>query len=101
MSTLPAVEHLILDQDTDWLTIWFNRPESRNALAHEMTAELRLGKMNYDNACAECHGDTHPVSKQEWRNTGLWRRRRVGNNLVYKRYKKEQEKCDGRITQHD
>ena len=29
-----------------------------NPIAPEMTAELRLGKMNYDNACAECHGDT-------------------------------------------
>ena len=41
MTTLPEVKDLILDQDADWLTIWFNRPESRNALAHEMTAELR------------------------------------------------------------
>ncbi len=41
MSELPNTEHLLLEQEDGWLTIWFNRPESRNALAKEMTAELR------------------------------------------------------------
>lgn len=41
MSNLPSVENLILEEDNGWLTIWFNRPESRNALAKEMTSELR------------------------------------------------------------
>lgn len=32
---------LLLERDADWLTIWFNRPEQRNALSNEMFAELR------------------------------------------------------------
>ena len=40
MTKLPEAENLVLDQDDGWLTIWFNRPESRNALAQEMTNEL-------------------------------------------------------------
>lgn len=41
MSNLPNCENLILEQDGGWLTIWLNRPEARNALAKEMTNELR------------------------------------------------------------
>ncbi len=37
---LPAVEHLILEDTQDTLTIWFNRPEARNALSAEMADEL-------------------------------------------------------------
>ena len=38
---LPQTDHLIADLQTDWLTIWFNRPEARNALSAELIAELR------------------------------------------------------------
>jgi len=37
---LPEVQDLILECDADTLTIWFNRPESRNALSARMAAEL-------------------------------------------------------------
>ena len=37
---LPAVENLLLDTSGDVLTIWFNRPESRNALSAAMADEL-------------------------------------------------------------
>jgi len=37
---LPTVENLILDQEGDVLTIWFNRPEVRNALSQAMADEL-------------------------------------------------------------
>lgn len=33
-------EYLILEPDGDWLTIWLNRPEKRNALSIEMIGEL-------------------------------------------------------------
>lgn len=41
MTDLPKTECLILEQEDGWLTIWFNRPESRNALSRELTTELR------------------------------------------------------------
>lgn len=37
---LPEVSQLILDRDGDVLTIWFNRPELKNALSDEMASEL-------------------------------------------------------------
>lgn len=37
---LPEVETLQLEPDNDALTIWFNRPESRNALSREMSEDL-------------------------------------------------------------
>lgn len=37
---LPDCQHFLLERDRDWLTIWFNRPEARNALSHEVSAEL-------------------------------------------------------------
>lgn len=37
---LPEVKNLILDRDGDTLTIWFNRPEVKNALSDEMAGEL-------------------------------------------------------------
>lgn len=41
MNTLPQTDCLLLECDEGWLTIWFNRPEARNALSQELTAELR------------------------------------------------------------
>ncbi len=37
---LPTVNKLILERDRDLLTIWFNRPEVKNALSDEMAGEL-------------------------------------------------------------
>jgi isohexenylglutaconyl-CoA hydratase len=42
MIEIPSTEHLITELREDWLTIWFNRPEARNALSAELTSELRL-----------------------------------------------------------
>jgi len=41
MRNLPAVTALELDLDGGWLTVWFNRPESRNALSAELSGDLR------------------------------------------------------------
>lgn len=41
MNSLPTCDHLHLDRDRQWLTIWLNRPEVRNALSQELVAELR------------------------------------------------------------
>jgi len=41
MIEIPSTEHLITELCDDWLTIWFNRPEARNALSAELTSELR------------------------------------------------------------
>lgn len=40
MTNLPATTQLDLELAQDWLTIWLNRPESRNALTAEMVDEL-------------------------------------------------------------
>jgi isohexenylglutaconyl-CoA hydratase len=37
---LPNVDNLALDRDGDTLTIWFNRPRTRNALSQAMADEL-------------------------------------------------------------
>jgi len=37
---LPKVDNILLEQDQDTLTIWFNRPEVRNALSAEVTDDL-------------------------------------------------------------
>ena len=37
---LPEVENILLDQEGDTLTIWFNRPEVRNALSQDVTDDL-------------------------------------------------------------
>ena len=37
---LPAVENLLLEQEADTLTIWFNRPEVRNALSTAVADDL-------------------------------------------------------------
>ncbi|HTV71495.1 MAG TPA: enoyl-CoA hydratase-related protein [Rhizobiaceae bacterium] len=41
MAELPETKTLLLDAEPGWLTIWLNRPESRNALSPEMVAELQ------------------------------------------------------------
>jgi isohexenylglutaconyl-CoA hydratase len=40
-SALPETTTLVLEPGDGWLTIWFNRPDARNALSDELTAELR------------------------------------------------------------
>ena len=37
---LPEVNDLVLERDGDLLTIWFNRPEVKNALSDAMAGEL-------------------------------------------------------------
>lgn len=51
--TLPKTEYLVLDQDQGWLTIWFNHPESRNALSQGLTEELVqvLEQVRDDRSC--------------------------------------------------
>jgi isohexenylglutaconyl-CoA hydratase len=39
--TLPTTRCLLLEEQNGWLTIWFNQPDSRNALSHDLTDELR------------------------------------------------------------
>jgi isohexenylglutaconyl-CoA hydratase len=41
MINLPKTENILLEQDAGWLTIWFNRPDNRNALSKELTTELK------------------------------------------------------------
>lgn len=41
MTDLPTTESLDLDLQYDWLSVWLNRPEARNALSEGMAAELR------------------------------------------------------------
>lgn len=41
MTTLPDTKALETELDKGWLTLWFNQPESRNALSAELTADLR------------------------------------------------------------
>jgi isohexenylglutaconyl-CoA hydratase len=36
----PQYETVQLERERDWLTVWLNRPESRNALSSQMLAEL-------------------------------------------------------------
>jgi isohexenylglutaconyl-CoA hydratase len=45
-------ETLELEYDNDWLTIWLNRPDSRNALSAQMVEELQnvLGRIAADRA---------------------------------------------------
>ncbi len=40
MITLPKTEKLILDFQGNWLTIWLNSPENRNAFGDQLSAEL-------------------------------------------------------------
>lgn len=41
MANLPSTEYVLTEFDNSWLTIWFNRPEARNALSGELTSDLR------------------------------------------------------------
>ena len=34
-------DHLIVERDTGWLTLWMNRPDVRNALSADMMAAMR------------------------------------------------------------
>jgi isohexenylglutaconyl-CoA hydratase len=38
---MDKLQNLLLERDGDWLTIWFNRPDNRNALSTELVEELR------------------------------------------------------------
>jgi len=40
MTDLPETRQIELERSEDWLTIWLNRPDSRNALSDEMLEEL-------------------------------------------------------------
>ncbi len=40
MTTLPITKTLELDLEAGWLTIWFNRPDQRNALSNELAGEV-------------------------------------------------------------
>jgi isohexenylglutaconyl-CoA hydratase len=40
MTTLPATTAVQTELKSGWLTIWFNQPESRNALSAELTGDL-------------------------------------------------------------
>jgi isohexenylglutaconyl-CoA hydratase len=40
MTTLPQTKCLVLEQQGSVLTIWFNRPEAKNALSAEMVEEM-------------------------------------------------------------
>ena len=42
MKNLPKVYNCILELDQEWLTIWFNIPEKRNALSDELLNDLLL-----------------------------------------------------------
>jgi isohexenylglutaconyl-CoA hydratase len=40
MITLPATTAIECDLTSGWMTVWFNQPESRNALSQELTTDL-------------------------------------------------------------
>lgn len=50
MTALPHMTAIEPDLDEGWLTLWFNRPEARNALSAELTGDLRraLGAVRDD-----------------------------------------------------
>ena len=41
MKQLPKTKNCKLELENDWLTIWFNNPEKRNALSEELLTEIR------------------------------------------------------------
>ena len=42
MNYLPKTKQCILELNNNWLTIWFNRPEKRNALSKELIIDIKL-----------------------------------------------------------
>ena len=42
MTTLPKTSNCILELSDGWLTIWFNRPEKRNALSTELFKDIEI-----------------------------------------------------------
>ena len=40
MTALPETDHILLESEAGWLTVWLNRPDVRNALSTEMVDEL-------------------------------------------------------------
>jgi len=40
MVQAPGTQHSIIDLEDGWLTIWFNRPEKRNALSNKLLGEI-------------------------------------------------------------
>jgi isohexenylglutaconyl-CoA hydratase len=40
MASLPSTSAIELEMKSGWLTIWFNQPESRNAMSQELTGDL-------------------------------------------------------------
>lgn len=40
MTAYPVTTEIMLERDGGWLTVWFNRPEAKNALTSQMTTEL-------------------------------------------------------------
>ncbi len=67
--TLRDYETIELDLDRDWLTIWLNRPESRNALSSAMTGELLevLGSHR-----GRPHGPGRDIARTRWRFLRWW-----------------------------
>jgi isohexenylglutaconyl-CoA hydratase len=41
MDLIQDYDNLQLELELDWLTVWFNRPDNRNALSDELVGELR------------------------------------------------------------
>ena len=41
MADLPQTENLALELIGPWLTVWLNKPDSRNALSKEMLKEMK------------------------------------------------------------
>jgi len=42
MTALPKTKHCILELEQGWLTIWFNRPEKRNALSDRLLNDIKI-----------------------------------------------------------
>ncbi len=40
MTKLPKTKNCILELENNWLTIWFNRPEKRNALSDSLLMDI-------------------------------------------------------------
>ena len=44
MKQLPKTKNCKLELENDWLTIWFNNPEKRNALSEELLTGVNAKK---------------------------------------------------------